>query len=145
MTTDRTQKNIDPTKKDADALLAFLPFVDWPGHSFQSGSSGGQTLADGTLTMPYPVYGQGVVDFFRLAGQPCWMNTEYHPGRTAKMLDDFLKADETERAKTDLADFRTMLTYCVQGERFCEGHWAEMLSSGTMSALLKRLAQIQLP
>jgi hypothetical protein len=32
-----------------------------------------------------------------------------------------------------------MLTYCVRGERFCDGHWAAMLESGRVVAILRRL------
>lgn len=135
---------IGPTQKDADALLAFLPFVDQLDHDFQSGSGGGQKSEDGTLTMPYPTYEQKALDFFRLSGQPFWMDTKYNPEQTAKMLDDFLHADEAERAKTEIADLR-MITYCVRGERFNDGHWGEMLSSGTITALLKQLAEIRRP
>lgn len=49
-------------RKDADVLLAFLPFVDQLGHNFQSGSGGGQKSEDGALTMPYPIYEQKVLD-----------------------------------------------------------------------------------
>ncbi len=38
-----------------------------------------------------------------------------------------------------IKDIKTMLTYCVRGERFSDGHWAEMLRSGRIVAILKRL------
>jgi hypothetical protein len=36
-----------------------------------------------------------------------------------------------------------MLTYCVRGERFSDGHWAAMLESGRIVALLKRLRALR--
>ena len=38
-----------------------------------------------------------------------------------------------------LEQIKTMLTYCLRGERFSDGHWAEMLRSGRIVAILKRL------
>jgi hypothetical protein len=36
-----------------------------------------------------------------------------------------------------------MLTYCVRGERFCDGHWENLLRSGRVVALLRRLAELR--
>jgi hypothetical protein len=36
-----------------------------------------------------------------------------------------------------------MLTYCVRGERFGGGHWEEMLVSGVVVKLLRRLEQLR--
>ena len=41
--------------------------------------------------------------------------------------------------RATLAEIKTMLTYCVRGERFGDGHWAAMLESGKIVALLNRL------
>lgn len=42
----------------------------------------------------------------------------------------------------DLAQIKTMLTYCVRGERFCEGHWSAMIEDGDVRRLLQRLAEL---
>jgi hypothetical protein len=36
-----------------------------------------------------------------------------------------------------------MLTFCVRGERFCDGHWAEMVKAGRIGAILRRLEQLR--
>jgi hypothetical protein len=84
--------------------------------------------------MPYPVYAEEVVRFFHLAGQPCWSDYEYKPVEAAEML-----ADTAFIEKASLKEIKTMLTYCVRGERFSDGHWGAMLSSGKITGLLKRL------
>ncbi|OGL43716.1 MAG: hypothetical protein A2161_13445 [Candidatus Schekmanbacteria bacterium RBG_13_48_7] len=33
---------------------------------------------------------------------------------------------------------KLILTYCVRGERFCDGHWGAVLESGIIVAVLKR-------
>jgi hypothetical protein len=36
-----------------------------------------------------------------------------------------------------------LLTYCVRGERFCDGHWDAVLRSGRITAILHRLAVLK--
>jgi hypothetical protein len=72
--------------------------------------------------------------FYRLAGQPRWFDYDYKPKRAARMLED----DAFIQGAT-LSEVKTMLTYCVRGERFSDGHWVAMLESGRIVALLKRL------
>jgi hypothetical protein len=42
-----------------------------------------------------------------------------------------------------LNDIKTLLTYCVRGERFADGHWAHVLKSGRVTAILRRLAVLR--
>ena len=38
-----------------------------------------------------------------------------------------------------LAEIKTTLTYCVRLERFCEGHWIEVIESAVIKRILERL------
>ena len=122
------------TSKDIDELLRFLPLFELPGRKFVERSAGGERTAGGAIVMPYPVYTADVEQFFHLAAQPCWTDHEYVPAEAGKMLQD----DELV-AKATLAEIKMMLTYCVRGERFCDGHWEAVLGSGRIAALLQRL------
>lgn len=122
------------TKAEMDELLRFLPLFDVPGRDFYGRCAGGERTADGAITMPYLVYLDDVVEFYRLAGQPCWSDYGYEPREAARML-----ADEAFIRRATLDELKTMLTYCVRGERFSDGHWGAMLESGKVIALLKRL------
>ena len=53
------------------------------------------------------------------------------------MLED-QQAVET----AELGQIKTMITYCVRGERFCDGHWGAMIELGHISRLLQRLSQL---
>ena len=53
-----------------------------------------------------------------------------------------LVSDDGVRDAT-IEQIKTMLTYCVRGERFNDGHWAAMLEGGHVRRLLERLAEIQ--
>jgi hypothetical protein len=122
------------TRAEIDELLRFLPLFDIPGREYFAGYGGGERRADGTVTMLYPVYPDDVIEFYRLAGQPCWSDYDYEPREAARML-----ADEAFIRRATLDEIKTMLTYCVRGERFSDGHWGAMLESGKVIALLKRL------
>jgi hypothetical protein len=58
------------------------------------------------------------------------------PDEMAPTVDDMsLKA-------ADLSQIKTMLTYCVRGERFSEGFWGEMIERGYILRLLERLDEL---
>lgn len=92
----------------------------------------------GDLTIPYPVYREEVLQFFRRAGQPCWSDYDYEPRAAGRMVEDpaFI-------ARASLEEIKTMLTFCVRGERFTDGHWERMLASGKITAILRRLAELR--
>ena len=128
-----------PTHEDINKLLAYLPLFDKPGRKFVKKWAGGEHLGERSFSVSYPEYENDVADFFALATQPCWTNRNYQPETAGQMLED-----EQAISKADLADIRTMLTFCVRGERFCDGHWESVLKSGKVVAILKRLQQISL-
>ena len=127
-----------PSQANITKLLAYLPLFDKPERLFVKRWIGGEKSAEGALTILPPDCEDDVKEFFRAASQACWTDTEYEPSKARKMLDD---AEAVNNASIE--NIRTMLTYCVRGERFCEGHWASVLEYGQIVALLRRLAQIQ--
>jgi len=127
------------TRRQADELLRFLPRFEALGRQFVRAWAGGTPTEDGrAITMPYPLYEDDVLAFFRLAGLPCWSDYGYEPRRAHDMIHD----DELIRT-CSLDELRTMLTYCVRGERFSDGHWAHLLQTGRIVALLRRLAALR--
>ena len=127
-----------PTQDDIDKLLAYLPLFDKPGRQFVKRWTGGEKLGELSFNVSYPVYEEDVEDFFRLASQPCWNKSNYDPETAGQMLED-----EQIVSKADIDSIRTMLTFCVRGERFCDGHWEAVLKSGKAIVLLKRLQKIK--
>jgi hypothetical protein len=107
----------------------FLPIHDW---------SGGERQNNGSFTMPYPNYNPLVEEFFHLVSSDGWLDYEYDPEPSYQMLKD------EDRIKTaSLAEIKTMLTFCVRGERFSDGHWGEMIEEGYIRRLLERLNEIK--
>ena len=126
------------TVKRIDELLHFLPLFEASGTQFVQRWAGGGTTEEGAITMPFPIYTEDVGKFFRLAGQPCWSDYGYNPRKASEMLDDL---EFIERATLD--EVKTMLTYCVRGERFSDGLWEAALKSGRITALLRRLVVLR--
>jgi hypothetical protein len=73
-----------------------------------------------------------------LAGDPFWCDYTYNPTEAGKLLQD-----DAFIAQATLDEIKTLLTYCVRGERFCDGHWDSMLQSGRIQAILRRLTVLR--
>lgn len=121
-------------RKRIDELLQFLPRFERPGRAFIRSWGGGNKTPDGAVIIPFPIYEDDVRVFFQLAGQPWWTDFRYEPRRAYELL-----RDDAFIETCSLDDVRTMLTYCVRGERFGDGLWAHMLETGRVVALLRRL------
>jgi hypothetical protein len=127
------------TTEKMDELLRFLPAFEDPDRAYVKGWGGGETTADGkAIQVPYPIYCDDVLEFYTLAGQAHWADYQYSPWQAYDML-----SDDGFIATASFDQLRTMLTYCVRGERFGDGHWAQMLESGRIVAILRRLAAIR--
>lgn len=125
------------TGEDIDALLDFLPGFEKPGRTFAKWGDV-EKNADGSISLPFPVYDDDVEDFFRLVGQHGWIDSNYKPEEAGRMLadEDFIKRASPEQV-------RSMLTYCVRGERFCDGLRESLLIGGQIVLLLRRLEAIR--
>ena len=65
------------------------------------------------------------------------MDYTYSPEQAWTMLQDssFVQS-------SSLNQIKTMLTYCVRGERFSDGHWGDMIEKGYIRRLLERLIEL---
>ena len=116
-----------PTPKQIAELVAFLPQLYGPGF---------KAIPDDTA-QPWPQYHPVVEEFFRVAGQEQWRDAQYQPTETGRMLQN------SSLVKTaSLEQVKTMLTYCVRGERFSDGHWSNMIEQGHVRRLLERLVEL---
>jgi len=130
-------KSRNPTKQEIAELVAFLPILYADGFEPVVEMSGRPPREDGVTAMSYPDYAEEVEHFFRLAARRCWTDSGYSPAEAGSLLDDH------EAIRTaDLARIKTLLTYCVRGERFGDGFWETMVVDGHVRRLLERLAEI---
>ena len=125
-----------PSIQEIEALTAYLPRLYAEGFSPVIRWEGGKQK-DGSFTLPYPKYDPVVEEFFRLGGGP-WIDVNYNPEQAWQMLKD-----ENLIKTASLSQIKTMLTFCVRGERFSDGHWAEMIEKGYIRRILERLDEIK--
>lgn len=123
-----------PAPADVDALLAYLPRLYAPGFKPVIRWEGGERTSSGAITMPYPEYDGTVNAFFAQVGGSGWLDYGYNPTVAGAMVKD---ASVIGRAS--FAELRSMLTFCVRGERFADGHWEEMIVQGVIRRILERL------
>jgi hypothetical protein len=126
-----------PTLQDIEELTTFLPRLYTEDFSPILRWEGGGKRSDGSLTLPYPKYDPLVEEFYRLGGG-AWIDYEYNPEQAYTML-----RDEHAVKTASLAQIKSMLTFCVRGERFADGHWAEMIEKGYIRRILERLNEIK--
>jgi len=132
------EKDHLPTLQEIEALTAFLPSLYAEGFSPVRNWSGGEKGKDGSISMPYPDYDPVVEEFFRAVSGGGWLDKNYNPEQAYQMLKD-----ENLVRTASLSQIRTMLTFCVRGERFSDGHWAQMIEQGYIRRLLERLNDIK--
>ena len=126
-----------PDEEEIAELNAYLPRLYAPGFIPLKNRAGGRDDKSGVSQASYPVYDALVNEFIQAASRECWCDHNYEPPEAGKMLRDeaFIKTG-------DLQDIKTLLTFCVRGERFCYGHWARMIENGNIRRLLERLVEI---
>lgn len=127
-----------PTLQDIEVLTSYLPRLYAEGFSTIVKWEGGEKLKDGSITLSYPKYDPLVEEFFRQVSSK-WLDYEYDPEQAYHMLKD-----ENRVKAASLAEIKTMLTFCVRGERFSDGHWAVMIEQGYIRRLLERLNKLKL-
>jgi hypothetical protein len=127
-----------PTRKEIEELTAYLPRLYAEGFTPVLHWNESIKRKDASFSMPYPDYHPLVHEFFRLGGGP-WIDYEYNPEHAYQMLKD-----EHAIKTASLPQIKSMLTYCVRGERFSDGHWEEMIEKGYIRRILERLNEIKL-
>jgi len=126
-----------PTLQDIEELTAFLPRLYAEGFVPIVSWGGGEKLKDGSYSMHYPNYDSLVEEFFN-AVRGAWLDYEYDPEQAYQMLKD-----EQAVKTASLLQIKSMLTFCVRGERFSDGHWGAMIEKGYIRRLLERLNEIK--
>lgn len=134
----RTPQNRDmaPTAADIDDLLELLPRLRELGGEYVV--EWRIEAAKGQRARRFPIYPLAVTEFFYVASRACWIDARHDGAAAAAML-----ADRDAVARADMAAIKAMLTWCVRGEQFHDGHWNDVLGDGRVFALLERLDQIR--
>ena len=131
------EKDQSPTQQEIEALTSFLPRLYAEGFSPVKNWNGGRQK-DGSITLPYPDYDPVVEEFFRTVSGGGWLDYDYNPEQAYQLLKD-----ENLVSTASASQIKSMLTFCVRGERFSDGHWAEMIEKGHIRRILERLNAIK--
>ena len=124
----------EPTRQEIKQLTAFLPVFCSENFKPIHKWHGLEPDEDGVRHFPFPEYEPDVKAFFRLASEEQWCDFNYNPKETGLVL-----RRENAIEQSTLAEIKTLLTFCVRGERFCDGHWGAMITSGYICRILQRL------
>jgi hypothetical protein len=128
-----------PTKAEVIKLISFLPQLYPEGFEPLIQWRGGEENNGGSYNFPYPEYHPAINDFVTEASKKCWCDFQYV--QNMKKLEAVLL--NVDLVKTfSFSQIRTFLTYCIRGERFCDGHWAAMIERGYIRAILERLKEL---
>ena len=127
-----------PTFAEIDQRTAYLPIMYAEGYKPIKEWHGGVKNKDGVMQLPYPDYDEAVIKFYRAASQDCWLDYQYNPHEAKRFLEN-----EKAVAAASLDEIRTILTFCVRGERFCDGHWGAMIEEGYVRQILERLIALR--
>lgn len=119
-----------PTPQEIDTLIQYFPKLYAEGFK--------PVNAWPTAFMASPSYQDAVDAFIEEASRECWQDYDYQPNEAAKVIHD---ASFIGRAT--LSEIRTLLTYCIRGERLCSGHVAGMIEDQTVRHILERLKSIR--
>lgn len=126
------------TLQKIERLTAYLSRLYAEGFRPVERWEGGQKQKDGSFSMPYPIYNPLVEEFFGLVSGDGWLDHNYSPEQAYALLKD----ESTVKAAA-LPEIRAMLTFCVRGERFSDGHWEQMIVEGHIRRLLERLDKMK--
>ena len=129
-----------PSDADFDAVLRFIPLLQRLTPEQVVRWEGGEPAGHDIITMAYPVY-DGTVDelvqalydhgFIQNFDWPSWDEAQ-----------EYVKRPELV-AGANLETCIKLLTTHVRTERFCDGHLAEMITSGHILAVLNRIDELR--
>ena len=126
------------TQERIDHLVALGAPLETPGREFVRQWCGGERSEDGTISWPYPEYCDDVDAFFRAAEAPWWNDYTYDAVALGELMQD-----DAYIARATLAQIKALLTFCVRGERFGDGHREALLKAGRINAILRRLRDLR--
>jgi hypothetical protein len=121
-------------RQNLDAILCFLPVFEEPGYAFGAWHS-----AEGQI--PYYSMSRETTDFVQtLHEQQIVFSFDWTSWQDeAKKL----VSDPELLQEADLLALRKLLTSHLRKDRFVEGHLANMLERGHITAILRRLKEIR--
>ena len=124
-----------PTAKQIDAILPYLELFSREGIS--AGTWSGEPGYLPSFSMA-----KEVSEFLDALYQQGWISDTFNWPDWQESAARYLE-DSSLVASADVQTIRKLLTTHARKERFCEGHFAAVIESGHIAALLRRLKKIR--
>lgn len=126
-----------PDLQEITRVVSYLPKL-YPSEPVDYGTlSSLQPGSDGAVSFSHFDYSADVTRFFQAISADCWTDQEYEPERVEMLLE---QPNYIEQA--NLEELVTLLTYCERGEKYCDGHWINMLEMQYVKRILTRMASL---
>lgn len=119
-----------------DELLRLLP-VFLETDKFIEKIGGGENLDENIITAPFVIYTKEVNEFINLV-QNYWTDYNY-----SKNIDYGNIYDDDFVQKSNIFEIKSMLTYIIRNERFCDGCLGKYFSDNRINLILKRLLALR--
>lgn len=126
-----------PTQAEIDELLSFLPRLYKEGFSPTTDDPCTRS-AEGVVEITGPKYNELVLDFVNSASKDCWSDANYLVSKPQDII-----GSKTAIESASVAELKSVITFFVRGERFCDGHWGVLIADGTIRRVLSRLSLIR--
>jgi hypothetical protein len=132
------EESVPLTKENIDNLLKYLPLFEEKANKFYVEAPQDKP---GVVVLPFylltgiglkfyeDLYKEGFVTKFR------WMNWIAEAGEYS--------ANDEKLSKADIMDIRRLFTIIVRQDRYCEGLLEEVIESGLVLKILRRLKEIR--
>lgn len=129
-------RETEPNITDFEELLNYLPLLY--ASDFKPIRHWHGLKENDHLFLPHAEYEDVVIKFFETLARECWVDYGY----SAKNVDKIIQ-DPQRVARATLEEIKAMLTWCMRGERFCDGHWGDVIEKGFIRNILLRLRELQ--
>lgn len=128
-------KPIPPTLEQIDALMPFVRRFEKAGFS-----AGSWNIEQGHF--PWFDHDEVVTDFIKVLYDNNWVTSSFNWTKWRDSAQKYIDSLESIQS-ADSVTIQKLFTTHVRSNRFCEGHFASMLESGHILALLQRLQEIR--
>ena len=121
--------NSDETN-NIDELLSFLPSFSLTDQNFIVESESEEASS---IMAPFD-YTDEVNQFVQLLRNEFWTDYNYLNNISSSNMNDDAFINEAS-----FVQIKSLLMYFLRGERFCDGHWDELLNKERIKLILERL------
>lgn len=133
--TDKKKSRL-PNKKEIEKLISYRPRLYQDRSNPIKQWNGGEKVGN-IKFVSWPEYEDIVIEFMQEASKPCWCDYGYIPEDAAEMVEN-----QRYIESASLEEIKSMLTFCIRSERFCDGSVGRMIEDGKIGSILKRLEVI---